>query len=182
MGEQGIYFDHSHGTAPDLAHVPMILRAPGLSPQRRSELVSHVDVMPTFLDLAGIPIPPEARGLALGRYLRDGGTAPDRTLYCDIGDELSAYRGDRFARLENVSPVLLDVESIPSRANDAPGDDSKPWWASYEWRADGSWSLAEARDELPEDVRAYLRDKVRQTFNDDLSPRDVERLRALGYW
>ena len=31
LGEEGFYFSHGFGTAPNLAHVPFLLRAPGLA-------------------------------------------------------------------------------------------------------------------------------------------------------
>ena len=32
MGEGGYYYVHSHTTTPEIAHVPFVLRAPGLAP------------------------------------------------------------------------------------------------------------------------------------------------------
>lgn len=182
LGEDRIYFDHSHGTTPDLAWVPMILRAPGLPPERRSDLVSHVDVMPTLLELASLPVPPDARGLALGPFLREQRPLPDRIVYCDIGRELAADRRDGFARLLNVYPVLLDVDAIPESAGAAPPQDDAPAWLVYDWAVDGRWSRVEDEAKLAEEVRAYLREVTRPSFMDEPSPEDIERLRALGYW
>ncbi|MBW2288365.1 MAG: sulfatase [Deltaproteobacteria bacterium] len=65
FGEYGHYFKHTHTTTPDVAHVPLILRAPGLTPERRDDLVSHVDIAPTLLELAGLRASSDASGVAL---------------------------------------------------------------------------------------------------------------------
>ena len=65
LGEHGIYFDHFGLTEPHL-RVPLVMRAPGkLTPGRRAEPVSGLDVAPTILALAGLPIPPGMRGRSL---------------------------------------------------------------------------------------------------------------------
>ena len=70
FGENGFYFAHGHSAAPDLSHVPLIVNAPGLRAERRADPVSHVDVMPTLLELAGLPAPAGVDGIALGPILR----------------------------------------------------------------------------------------------------------------
>ena len=99
-GEGYHYFSHGHSTSPDGAHVPFLLRAPGLAPGRREEVVSHVDLMPTLLELAGLALPADLSGVALGPVLRGERELPDRLVYCDIGLELSAYHSDGFVRVK----------------------------------------------------------------------------------
>lgn len=70
LGEGDRYFVHRHTTTPEVAHVPFVLRAPGLAAGRRRDLVHHVDVLPTLLELAGIGVPEDARGVALGQIGR----------------------------------------------------------------------------------------------------------------
>lgn len=50
-----------------LTHVPLLLSWPGHLPtgERRPELVSTIDVMPTVLSLAGVPLPPGVQGRQL---------------------------------------------------------------------------------------------------------------------
>lgn len=194
MGEGGYYYVHSHTTTPDIAHVPFVLRAPGLAPERRRELVGHVDVLPTLLDLAGLPPDEEARGLALGEYLRAGKPLPDRTLVCDMGSELTAFRGDRFVRLVEVAPALLDAEDVPAEA--AAGEPMQPswgrmpreakgprWWG-YAWAGNGrDFAPTDDVEALPDGLLDYLGQvPVRTTFVDHIRPEDLNRLKALGYW
>ena len=53
--------------------VPLIISGPNVTPGQvdRAHLVSHVDLVPTICDLAGIPAPPDVRGRSL-RPLLDG--------------------------------------------------------------------------------------------------------------
>ena len=103
LGEEGRYFVHGSSTAPDQAHIPLILRAPGLPGGRRTEIVHHVDVMPTLLDLVGFETPAGTSGIALGPVLRGDSPLPDRLVYCDEGFDLSAYGPEGFVR---VGPIL----------------------------------------------------------------------------
>jgi len=194
MGEGGYYYVHSHTTTPDVAHVPFVLRAPGIEPTRRSELVGHVDVLPTLLEVAGLPPDEAASGIALGPYLRDERPLPDRTMICDLGVEVAAYRGDGFVRLVDVAPALLDVDDIPGTP--AGGEPARPawgrasrdpvgprWW-SYSWTGGGSdFSAVEGGDALPDGLLEYLSEKpARASYIDDIRPEDLRRLQALGYW
>ncbi|TDE90758.1 DUF4976 domain-containing protein [Occultella glacieicola] len=54
--------------------VPLIIRWPGVAApgERRSELVQWVDLAPTFVQAAGLPIPPTSQGAGLERLIRGG--------------------------------------------------------------------------------------------------------------
>jgi len=65
LGEHGVYFDHFGLYEPNL-RVPLIVWAPGrVAPVRREDLVCSLDLAPTILGLAGIPVP----GIMQGRDL-----------------------------------------------------------------------------------------------------------------
>ena len=172
MGEEERYFVHSYTTTPGEAHVPMILRAPGLEPQRRSEIVSHVDVMPTLLELAGIDSLAPASGIALGPLLRARQRLPDRLIYCDIGTEVSAYWSGGFVRVQ--------AESVPALLRQAEEPGRRPW-PRYAWELDGSWSVSPGNGIPDQPIRAYLSRVTPIKRAEELEPADVERLRALGY-
>ncbi len=55
-------FNHRFGLWDSLAHVPLVVHAPGLAPGRRSEPVSTLDVFATVARLAGLPAPPTDGG------------------------------------------------------------------------------------------------------------------------
>ena len=49
----------------EMVHIPMVLRAPGVRPGRCSAFVQPPDIMPTILDVAGIPVPKTVQGKSL---------------------------------------------------------------------------------------------------------------------
>jgi arylsulfatase A-like enzyme len=64
----------------ELLHVPLLLRGPGVPGGGRiATLVGLVDVMPTLLDFAGVPVPDAVEGISL-RDLWQQGADPERHL------------------------------------------------------------------------------------------------------
>jgi arylsulfatase A-like enzyme len=57
LGEHG-EADHGVFLYESVLRVPLIVRAPGLPPRRVPSVVRLIDVMPTVLDLLGLPVPP----------------------------------------------------------------------------------------------------------------------------
>ena len=55
----------------ELVHLPLLIRAPGVSPGVQSGLSSPIDVMPTVLDLLGVAIPDFVQGRSLVPALGD---------------------------------------------------------------------------------------------------------------
>ncbi len=73
LGDLGLY-DKRFMYEPGL-HVPLIARGPGIKASHvAAQLVANIDMAPTFLDLAGLPIPASMQGRSLVPMLR--GTAP----------------------------------------------------------------------------------------------------------
>ena len=56
----------------EIVHLPLLIRAPGITPGAYSGLSSAIDVMPTVLDLLGLDIPAFVQGRSLAPALRDG--------------------------------------------------------------------------------------------------------------
>jgi len=173
FGEGHEYFVH-RTTTPEVAHIPMILRAPGLSPRREAGLVHHVDIVPTLLELAKIAIPEHLSGMALGPTLRESRPLPDRTVFTDIGADTSAYMRTGFVRIEGAQAAWRHrpedrVGALAARSR------------RYAWSGQGSWDPTGASEPLPEEVRRYLREAVPIRMAQTATPQDLERLRALGY-
>jgi arylsulfatase len=163
FGEGGFYLNHGHATTWDQVHIPLLLRAPGLAAERRSDPVHHVDVAPTLLALAGLAVPEDARGLALGPYLARGKALPERLLFSDVGTEVTAWAPDRLLRARR-SDRHAPFAYTQRRWEGAPGE-----------------AIATRPDDLAT-LNAYLADHAPQRpISKALSEADRARLRALGY-
>ena len=46
-------------------NIPLIIRGPGIQPRKSYDMSSHVDLVPTILDWAGVPLPPDLDGQKL---------------------------------------------------------------------------------------------------------------------
>lgn len=171
LGEEGHWFAHGHTSMPDLAHVPFLLRAPELPAGRRPEPVSHVDILPTLLDLAGLPVPDDAAGVALGPYLRENERLPARELYCDLGLETGVYDEGGITRIRFPSFEAADA-----------GDTREAEVSRWEWTPGALPVAREQEADVGESAAAYLADvKTPRILAAEPDPEHVERMRALGY-
>ncbi len=75
FGEHGEWF-HGLGVYQETIHVPLVARLPGALPAGVAfdGVVQLIDVMPTVLDVVGLPPAPSAEGRSLVSALRSGGT------------------------------------------------------------------------------------------------------------
>ncbi len=174
LGEDGHWFAHGHSSLPHLAHVPLILRAPGLLPGRRGETVHHVDIAPTLLALAGLAPDENASGVDLGALL---GTPPQslpkRYVYTDIGSEVSAYHDAGLVRVTGVEEPLKPTEER--------GTGATPLWLQYRWQPGAAWELDRSPQRRPRELEIYLEGAVPESRTPSLELDTIERLRALGY-
>jgi arylsulfatase A-like enzyme len=65
----------------DVIRIPLMLRGPSVVAQPISDAISLVDVMPTVLDLAGLPIPPELDGVSMAASVRGEKASGDPQRY-----------------------------------------------------------------------------------------------------
>ncbi|MEM8934498.1 MAG: sulfatase-like hydrolase/transferase, partial [Acidobacteriota bacterium] len=173
LGEDGLV-EHQLVLHDDLLAVPLVVRAPGLTPERRDAPVSGVDIAPTLLDLAGVE-----DSSSEGRSLLDRSTA-DRSIFAE-------YSGPPV-------PLLDDLER---RNPDLERDTMERRWRAVRRGDDRLFvdSLGGARTILSssEAQPQPLHQALREVFGDVVPPpRDAadpfeideasrERLRALGY-
>jgi arylsulfatase A-like enzyme len=165
LDEDGFFFQHGHATTPEQALVPLLLVAPGVSPRRVSGVTSHVDIAPTLLELAGLPPLDAPSGISLVPALGGAALPPDRSVWSDIGREVSAY---------DASGYVL-VKRLPQGLR----------WQRHERVAapDGEVDWPKGPEvELPSELRAYLSTAAVEVVPAHaMSEADIERLRALGY-
>ncbi len=64
FGEHGMY-KHAFELWQVLTHVPLMICGPGIAAQRIEQRRSHIDLVPTFLDMLGQPADPQLTGKSL---------------------------------------------------------------------------------------------------------------------
>lgn len=70
---------------PDVLRVPLIVKMPGITPGQVEEPVSHLDIAPTLLGIAGVEPMERLDGRSLMPYLRRRVENPDRDLLFECG-------------------------------------------------------------------------------------------------
>ena len=186
FGEGGFYFAHGHSAAPDLSHIPLMVNAPGLRPERRADPVSHVDLMPTLLELAGVPAPAGMEGVALGPLLRTGAPIPPRAVFCDIGYEVGTYGAHEFQLSATPEKKTWTLETFyqqgeAAQAGAVAGPDRLTVAQTYQWDGGPSWTARDPEPELAQRLASYLGGSNPVGEARPLRPADRERLRSLGY-
>ncbi|UFU06816.1 sulfatase family protein [Ruania halotolerans] len=132
-------------------HVALMVRLPpiwrGDGPRTENGLVSHVDLVPTILELLEIPVPDHVQGQSVARSLSDG-TPPERqevylekTYHSDY-DPVRAVRTDSFKYIrsfEERSILALPPDLEDSRTRQGMGDEHlavRPREELYDLRSD----------------------------------------------
>ncbi len=85
FGEHGIH-GHARNVLTPVVWVPLVLRFPfPVEPLRVATQVRNVDLAPTLLELAGLPLPPSFEGRSLVPLLTGAASEPDRPSYAALG-------------------------------------------------------------------------------------------------
>lgn len=189
LGERG-GFEHDQSVYEELLRVPLIVRFPGgaHAGTRVAAPVSLVDLVPTILDVLGRPDAAEGcRGTSLLPLVR-GAAAPDgprvtafrlnrRKLYQPHeearGDENVAVREGSWKGIWNVEHdtfELYDLARDPGETTDLAAREPE---RARRLRA----HARESRDELLSAGSGHARERT-----DSLTPEQISRLRALGYF
>ena len=79
LGQHGMY--QKMEMYEQAVRVPLVFVGPGISTQAVNVPVSHLDVMPTLLDLLGIQSPDDLDGVTLAPTLRNGSERPGRPIF-----------------------------------------------------------------------------------------------------
>ena len=174
-GEQlGEHREQSHGffIYDASVQVPLVMAGPGIAARVVSDQVRIVDVMPTVLDLSGVPAPAGMQGASLVPALRGEKTsllAFSESWYARFHygwSELRAVRDGRYKFILAPTRELYDITADPGETKNLAGSDPA--------RADT--------------MERALRALVAQTSRDSAvkAPQAVDaateqRLRALGY-
>ncbi len=111
----------------EVTNIPLIVKAPGCRGGKVSHSpVSHLDILPTLLDMAGLEIPPVLHGYSLSPILSD----PERKVrdYVHIGFNRFAINQDAYGGFYPIRCVcdgryklavnLLDIDELYDLEND----------------------------------------------------------------
>ncbi|MCX6551345.1 MAG: sulfatase, partial [Acidobacteria bacterium] len=138
MGDHGEGLNqHSEGTHGFFVYestlrVPFIVRAPfdRMHGRRVADLVRSVDVLPTVLDLLGIPAPTVTPGVSLAPLLTGARQTLDLEGYAEAlyplhhygWSELRAWRAGRFKVVDAPRPELYDLAQDPEETKNLYGE------------------------------------------------------------
>jgi arylsulfatase A-like enzyme len=179
---------------PSISRVPLIFVWPGHIPagQRLTQTVSMIDVLPTILDLAGLPMPEVLQGQSLVPLLLGEEGWEPRPVILDIfnADGLAPNEYSRIEVVDGRWGASLEISPAPQ----APPESRRPVpLLLYDLWNDPMclYSLHEERPDLVEKYTAFLEAQwkahqaLAQLFtpseNVALTPEQLETLRALGY-
>ncbi len=153
-------------------HVPLVVRTPWGDRGRSRAQVSTVDLMPTVLDLVGLPPQPDIDGRSLARLVQHPAAEAPGVAYAETyfprfhygWQHLRAMRDGKWKYIEAPTPELYDVQQDPG--------ETKNVYKAYSRRA--------------EDLRLLLEKMAGSGVQaapdkDTLDPETLQRLAALGY-
>lgn len=179
---------------PGVSRVPLIVAWPnGIGPGRRiRQPVSMIDVLPTVLDLAGLPLPDIRQGQSLVPLLRgEAGWEPRPLLFdeFEVDRETSRFRG-RIEIADGRWGASLLINQDPKTAERFRR--SSPLILCDLWQ--DPHCLESLHEERPDLVEKYTRILERQfkahrdlgslfdpAADSALTPEQLETLRSLGY-
>jgi arylsulfatase A-like enzyme len=177
-GRQRIH--HGGRLQADVVRVPLLIHAPGAAPRTLDARVSLVDLFPTLLEAAGVPVPPDIDGVSLLPALRGGPLPPDRVLVA----EEHAFQWWSGVRIQT-----REVQPTPLARAVVRGDhwyiDHRDSGVAYDMRSDPQQErpLPEG-DPILAVLRALADDRIGARLATPSHDPDAdlqEQLRALGY-
>ena len=170
LGEHGL-LQHGHNLFDELIHVPLLIKPPAGREielarlrERADTIVSHIDVVPTVLDLLQLPALPGQRGQSLLDVGRGLHMAEGRRPFADQ-DQL-CLRDERYKLVYHTEEerfFLYDLEADPDE------------------RVDVFAQRVGERPDWPDLLREIARLGVPGSDGDAIDPELEEELRALGY-
>jgi arylsulfatase A-like enzyme len=193
FGEHGC-LKHGEHLYQEVALVPLMIHGPGIPHGVRvAEPVGLIDVMPTILQLAGVPAPEHAMGVSLTQALQSEHAPADRRLFIEAWNKGLCY-GDR--QTLPALGVRLGAWTLARYHRDGANryeqydlaNDPRERTNRYESGSATSRELQSILDGYQKDCAAraeMLRGRARPGMaageEVELDARQREKLRALGY-
>jgi arylsulfatase A-like enzyme len=165
---------HIHDLYDTLIKIPLIIKFPGCTVAARyQEIVSLIDIFPTIMDLAGLPVPAGLRGESIMPLLSGKSRVTHQFHYAETYPpeakfQKNAIRTTDWKLIKTSDPMLLelyDLKKYPDESN----------------------NLAQHMKEKSENLLKTLESCIAElnsripTENNSTAKKDVEFLKALGY-
>jgi arylsulfatase A-like enzyme len=178
---------HKHNLYDETVHVPLIIKFDQgrlEAPKRDGRLVSHVDLLPTILDLTGSPPPSEGQGYSL---LDE--PPPDRVIFFDLyevwftwstGEQTSETRQWYGVRQGDYKLVTVPDGDLCELYYVAADRGEKRDLAPEASRREQVEELAALINEY-RSASASIAGRYPRGEQASLSAEEIERLRSLGY-
>lgn len=180
MTDHGRYFAHGSLYDHDL-HVPLVVWAPGRVKAGTvlKDRTTHLDLLPTMLDYAGMPIPKNLKGSSLRGAIEKGEKAKQPFSVAVVGqgeeEQLAVYSDDPLT-------VFVNLKGEPTEAYELANDPGQLKNLIESRRTDAeriagafrTWMAAQLKDDAP-------KPKPKSTPKPKLTDEETEQLRALGY-
>ena len=176
FGEHG-HFGHGYSLHEECVRVPLIVRVPGLAPQRVAEPVPTIDLVPTLLELTNTPWKHQLPGDSLVPALRSGLQIPRRAL-----SEVSwqARQDIRCVQAEGWKYFDFHLRKYAAELLFDKGADRAEQSNLFEQHPERSARLSELLREELFHSRRLAKDYQHQRPG-GLSPAEEARLSQLGY-
>jgi arylsulfatase A-like enzyme/Tfp pilus assembly protein PilF len=153
-------------------HVPLVVRTPWGDRGRNRSQVSTVDLMPTVLDLVGLPPQPETDGRSLARHVLHPAADSPGLAYAETyfprfhygWQHLRAVRDGKWKYIEAPTPELYDLQQDPGETKNVHG------------------AFSSQAEELRLRLESMAGSGVQAAPDEaSLDPETLQRLAALGY-
>jgi arylsulfatase A-like enzyme len=210
LTERQLYFQHGMFAYEEHTRVPLILRYPPILPagQVPETVIESIDLMPTVLDLLGLPANPLSEGRSLLPLMLGGEPSAPGLAFSEAASHpeklIRAIWKDGWKLVFHPEGADLGRDPFRPRVLLSPRRVRALWWAVHGGPGAGRrWELYDLRSDPGEqvnlvqerpDVFASLRRDLEAWIAsappnredptvdlDELSPDVVENLRALGY-
>jgi arylsulfatase A-like enzyme len=191
FGENGAH-GHAFNVFSPVLRVPLIVKPPFDMPALRvAAQVRNIDIAPTVLDLAGVPIPDDFEGESLWPFMAGDEAGGDRPSFAALPAHImrtsklqAAVNDGSWTLVRDLAEARDGVEGAEANSEDASGEHL----FDLEWDPAEDANLVEFEPEEALRMRALLdahlavppragvnRENVR------IDPAIAERLRAVGY-
>jgi arylsulfatase A-like enzyme len=161
---------HGHTVYEELIHVPLIVRGPQFDPTVTAEIVSHVDVTPTILEVLGVPVPEGLSGKSFHRALTGKSMQRREPVF-----SVREYEGQRVLAARQDNWKLIYVDPGNRGLFELNSDPEEQHNVVHEH--------ADLVERLEASINQHL-ERVREAGEDDsleLHEERMKALRSLGY-